>query len=713
MSDHPRKPYDADSGREYSILDGLAGWSTDAIAEVIVDGVDAVLDDERAISHADAELNGIAILTQAEIDALTGLARRKGRHVYNATVDRTQVSNGATFEDMAGGAKVLQPLIVTPVSGATGLGATITLTGSPFQVDGEGMVHASSDWQIASDAAFTTIVAAANASTSLTIWTSPEIAAASTFYARVRYRASSGLASAWSNPVSFSTRAFYAVRCNGLAWYESGAASPDSYCSLASNGTDGVTLSGNADYNRQGLGLAVVPLTQALMRRCVLKNDGSGVVYYLDADNSTLIAGLWNGTTQTGWLRVHEGYNDPVKPIPGQGGGGNAGLRALATVWTNAVTYARGDMVVHGGKLWISLSDDNLNIAPASGTSNATLNGSAGQVMVEIPRFYVYRTYTAATKRHAWDIAVDPTEVKPYPNLLVASTAPTSKNLNGLTFTVHPAFQKAGVERSHRYISAYRAYDNGSMLQSVTGQSYCNNKTRGAYRNLARARNVNLVDPSGQANNVWQLADMYLRHALDMLFLTEYRSFYAQALLGGGNQSGADYAKTTGRANAVGNGSGAYNSSGVLVTPNPGNDDDGVAYRGIEDFYGSMWDFTDGYNGLGNGTTQAVYLSNTPANFADDTATNYTAIGLAIPAMSGSYISALHDHICFLPSSVSGGSSSTYVTDGGWQAAANGTWYIAIVGGAANDGGLAGAFTLYVVSVSSHAGTYLGASLAR
>ena len=681
----------AGSSRTYKYLNRLQAMRFSDVSKAIIDGIDA------ALSGLDTVVAGKVTMPSGGTDGQTLIKAGSAMAWGDAMAKR-----------------VLAPLITAPASGAINLGPTVTLVGSPIQFDGETSPHASSDWQVASDAGFVTVVASVTASTTaLTTWTTPSLAQNTTFYARARYTAQDGRVSPWSPTVSFSTRQVYVVRNNGLAWYGQGASTPDAYHSLAANGANDVALAGNTGYARQGSGLAVTPLAQAMMRRCVLRNDGSGVVYYLDCDDSTKIAGTWSGNTQTGWLRVHEGYADPVRPIPGQGTTGSATLRALASAWSSLMPYSRGDLVTHGGKLWVSLSDANLAITPASGTSAANLTGATGQVMVEIPRFYVYRAYDAGTKRRAWDIAIEPAECKPFPDLTVASTAPTTKTIDGLTFTVHPAFQKAGVERSHRYLSAYRAYDNGTILQSVTAQTYCNNKTRGAYRSLARARNAGLVDPSGNANNVWALRDIYLQSALGLLFLLEYRTFYAQAVLGGGNQSGSDYAKTTGRSNTgVANASGAY-ASGILVTPNPANDDDGVAYRGIEDFYGSMWDFTDGYNGQGNGSTQAVYVSNTPANFADDTASNYTSLGVAIPAMGGSYVSDFHDSVLFLPSNVTSGSSSTYVTDGGWQAAANGTWYIALVGGAAHDGALVGAFSLYVGNVSSLADASVGAALAR
>jgi len=86
----------------------------------------------------------------------------------------------------------------------------------------------------------------------------------------------------------------------------------------------------------------------------------------------------------------------------------------------------------------------------ADGTAS-DLTGADGQVMVEIPAFWLRYSYTGTT--HRWDIS-------PYP---IAG------------FTLHPAFMKNGVAVSNRYMSAYEGvlyvtseskYVNGLYLPS-------------------------------------------------------------------------------------------------------------------------------------------------------------------------------------------------------------------------------------------------------
>ena len=697
-----------DSVTTAKILDGNVTNAKLANSSVTINGTAVSLGGSATI------VTGIpATLLDAKGDLIVASANDTAARLAVGADNTFLVADSSAATGLAWKSSIVAtPTITAPTSGATNLGPTVAFTATAFVSVAD--THASSDWQVASDSGFATIVSSTtNDTVNLTSWTSGDLAANTTFYARVRYKGTSGNYSSWSAAVSFTTKSVYAFRINGISWYEAGASSPDSYYSLAANGTDGSALSGNTGYTRQGTGTAVVPYAQAMMRRCVLKNDGTSVLYYLDCDDSTKIAGTWSGSVQTGWLRVHEGYNDPVKPLPGQGTTGNAGLRAAASAWSSSATYSRGDLVTHNSRVWVSLSDANSNITPASGSSTATLDGSVGQVMVEVPRFYVYYNYTSGTKRHAWDVLVDPAEVKPFPNLSVAlSGAVTTKTDNELTFTVHPAFQKAGVERSHRYYAAYRATDNGGTLTSRSGVTATASQTRATFRTQARARNTGLSDPSGAANNVYGLLDWYLLSAVKLLFLTEYRTFNSQDVLGRG-VSGTTYTKTAGRANQNGNASGSFNSSGVLVTPSSASTtDDGVLYRGIEDFWGPAYCFIDGYNAQGTGSAQTVYLANTPANFADDTASNYTNAG-TLAGASGGYPTGISQDSLFIANNTTGGSTSTYLTDIQYTSATNAAWRIVCVGGYASLGLDAGAFCVYAYDGSAASGTALGGALCR
>ena len=524
----------------------------------------------------------------------------------------------------------------------------------------------------------------------------------------------------WDRVLTGSSPASATAIHTGFAWYDGDGLAPDSYYAINADLQDSGVLAGNTGYARQETGVRVAAEAQSRMRRCVLRNDGTGVAYYLDCDDSTKIAGTYSAGVQTGWVRVHEGWKDPVRPIFGEATTGSTALRNAynVTAWSATRTYSRGDRVLHDGKLWDSLSDGNLNITPASGTTAAVLDGTAGQVMVEVPRFYYRMTRDNAAGRNVVSVVFDPSTYKPFPDLMSGALDPTSVRSGGFTHTVHPAFTKAGVQRPARYIAAYRATaqdtgNNGTgLLYSKADGStvYAGTISRTNFRLKARNRNSGLSDPSGAANDVWGLVDYWLWHAVQVLFLTEYRTFYAQAVIGGGNNSGSDYQKIAGRSNPLGNATGNYNSSGALVAVTTG-DTDGVAYRGIEDLYGSQWLWVDGWN-INHDTVGGLhYVSNTPAQFADATTTNYSAIGGYTPFGGWLYARTFYPGT-LIPAKV-GGSTSTYSTDGFYGNTSGAGWRAAGVGGLAGGGAFDGVTTLAVVYAASNAFASVGAALAR
>ena len=105
-------------------------------------------------------------------------------------------------------ASIITPAIVSPAMGATGLTASVSLAGSPFITNPDSYEsHDSTDWQIATDSGFTTIVASTSSNVNKTNWTAslPGSALGNvTLYARVRYK-SATLTSEWSPTISFIT----------------------------------------------------------------------------------------------------------------------------------------------------------------------------------------------------------------------------------------------------------------------------------------------------------------------------------------------------------------------------------------------------------------------------------------------------------------------------------------------------------------------------
>ena len=346
--------------------------------------------------------------------------------------------------------------------------------------------------------------------------------------------------------------------------------------------------------------------------------------------------------------------------------------------------------------------DDSDSTLKEDGTTPSVLDGTDGNVMVEIPKFW-YR-HTLSNNVNTWEIADGP--------------------VTG--FTVHPAFIKAGVEVSHRYIGAYDAcyldatdstYKSGLNLDDMTSNLDLGAdklaSVSGVYPlvGVTRAESRTLATNNGVG---WHQLDFALYSAIQMLFIVEYGTFNTQAILGAGN-TGASYISTTanqtdsphsiaGKSNALGNGSTDTTSGASSAT----RDTAYMSYRGIENWYGNCWTFADGIN-INEGSAGNVHLTNDYTDFADGTTTNYTLISSSFPTASGYIRNILNTGAYFLSSTNSGGSSSTFITD--FHYANTFASRFVLVGGFASIGVLAGGFFLNSLNGAVVAGRDLGARL--
>lgn len=327
--------------------------------------------------------------------------------------------------------------------------------------------------------------------------------------------------------------------------------------------------------------------------------------------------------------------------------------------------------------------------------SAADLTGASGQVMVEIPAFYI--RYSYASNTHNWDISLYP--------------------LNG--YILHPAFLKNGIQVAYRYCGAYEGalYDvsgavytdgssgqvkdftatTGDKLSSVSGKLAVTNETRANFRTISANRGTG-----------WRQLDFYLLSAIQLLFLVEYASFNSQSMIGAGISNVTDWAAynnyypiaSSGNSNVIGNASGNTAGSASCATEASKY----MSYRGIENWFGHIWKFVDGININDN----VPYASNTNAQFADDTASNYTNLGITLCASNGWQNTLTRIATGFLPTAV-GASSTTKITDYYWQDAG---WRVALVGGDAHNGADNGGFCCRLHHASDGLYSNIGGRLA-
>ena len=123
---------------------------------------------------------------------------------------------------------IATPTLISPANGAAGIGEMPILATSAFAITGGAEAHAATDWQIASDAGFTAIIAESlNDTANKTSWTAPAgtLATSTTYHARARHHGSGGEASAWSAGAAFTTDAtFFQAAKKALVLHDTGGA---------------------------------------------------------------------------------------------------------------------------------------------------------------------------------------------------------------------------------------------------------------------------------------------------------------------------------------------------------------------------------------------------------------------------------------------------------------------------------------------------------
>ena len=138
------------------------------------------------------------------------------RHI-GTTIGASAWSAGVSFVWIATNA----PSITSPAANATGIATGATITASAFSSTGADS-HSSSDWQVAADIAFGTVIKQAlSDTTNKTTWTPGGLSASTTYYARVRYRGAAGGLSSYSSAVKFTT-----ASAAGVTWSYKAIPSP-------------------------------------------------------------------------------------------------------------------------------------------------------------------------------------------------------------------------------------------------------------------------------------------------------------------------------------------------------------------------------------------------------------------------------------------------------------------------------------------------------
>jgi len=221
-------------------------------------------------------------------------------------------------------------------------------------------------------------------------------------------------------------------------------------------------------------------------------------------------------------------------------------------------------------------------------------------------------------------------------------------------------------------------------LCSISGKAPINTGTRANFRAAAANRGTG-----------WRQQDYDLVSTIQLLYLIEYASWYSQSMIGDGLTDWATAWGAYNDSNPINN-TGLTNGIGS-ATGNLSNGDGVVgsymSYRGIENFFSHIWKWVDGINV----NDDMPYVSNVDTNFADDTSTNYTNLGVTLAGANGYQVTLEQINRGFLPASVGGG-SSIYITD--YYSQSDG-WRVVLSGNHSSSGASAGIFSCDLSSTSA------------
>ena len=315
----------------------------------------------------------------------------------------------------------------------------------------------------------------------------------------------------------------------------------------------------------------------------------------------------------------------------------------------------------------------------------ATLDGSAGQVMTKIHKFWYKEGFDGSG------------------NLNFLGVANYAKE----GYTLHPKFSY-GSGREYIYIGAYEASNaTGDKLASVSGASILASIQMSVFRTRAVARGTGYYPH-----------DFWTNHILRLLQYMYYGDYNMQVKLPGytNRSAWADAARrSTGRSNSLASHAGSvdYDPTGLdsdLGTSGWASTERKIANRflWIENPWGHVWKLEDGCSADGRTTsTNKFYTTPDPAKFSSVEATilaNYDDMGILLPATSNeTYIQNLQAGL--LPYT-QGGNESTYITDYYWSYlndAARNNLRSVLAGGTLTDGDRTGVAARMSFNALTHA----------
>ena len=360
------------------------------------------------------------------------------------------------------------------------------------------------------------------------------------------------------------------------------------------------------------------------------------------------------------------------------------------------------------------LLDDNGNVVeylmPSDWTGQVR-DGSAGQVMVEIPAHY-RKFVTMGTKRQVWMSEVPLPGYHLVPKMYVSAYEATIDRTNNKLASV--------VNLTAQYRGGNNQSDWDGTYKTELGRP-ATHKSLTEFRTLARARK------SGSTE--WNCMTYDVQKALYWLFAVEYATLNTQAAynaqldangyhqggLGAGVTNATDWATfdgsepfvPCGHTDSLGNGTGQVEYTATDTADNITEDVYVTRYRGVENPFGHIWQWTDGIlvqvHLVSGQNVSKVFVCSDPSKFSSDAITNYTHVGNEERA--GGFIKEMifGEGGEIMPT-LCGGSDSTYFCDNHYVNVDNTSIELrgVLFGGIANNSSSAGfAYSLSILAPSN------------
>ena len=228
----------------------------------------------------------------------------------------------------------------------------------------------------------------------------------------------------------------------------------------------------------------------------------------------------------------------------------------------------------------------------------------------------------------------------------------------------------------------------GRYVTFGTGENSATNQAPGVNITRQLARNS-----SKNVGSKFHLYDFSTYCAIIWLYVVEFADWNCQSKIGRGYVDSHNSAIKTGGTDSM-----TYHTGRAAGT----DGSTAVQYRWIENLWGNVFQWVDGFNA--NGTT--AYYCTDPSKYADDTTTGYTQIG-TLPANGWIKDLTVTDNGLLIPKTV-GGSETTFIPD---YANSSSGWHVLYVGGGWNNGSSAGLLCFYAYYTSSYSNSNISARL--